>query len=114
MIVRTVVPAAMLALAPLIWVPTETAGDILLLVATGASWAFTLLYLARSPWWARHVGRMLVAFTLAMSLVLTQNSVGTWWGDEYPYRGEIRDVLYAALAVTLIRLTLALVRLQNR
>ncbi|AMT73691.1 hypothetical protein ABG82_09505 [Mycobacteroides immunogenum] len=104
----------MLALTPLIWVPAETAGDLLLLLAACASWAFALLYLARSPWWARHVGRMLVAFTLALSLVLTQNSVGTWWGDGYPYRGEIRDVLYATLAVTLVRLTLALVRLQNR
>ncbi|WP_164911863.1 hypothetical protein [Mycobacteroides franklinii] len=114
MIIRTVVPAVALALLPLIWVSAESAGDILLLGAAGASWAFTLLYLARSPWWARHVGRMLVAFTLALSLVLTQNAVGTWWGENYPYRGEIRDVLYAALGVTLIRLTLALRRLQSR
>ena len=62
--------AVALALLPLIWVSAESAGDILLLGAAGASWAFPLLYLARSPWWARHVGRMLVAFTLALSLEL--------------------------------------------
>ncbi|WP_100484615.1 putative phage holin [Mycobacteroides abscessus] len=114
MIARTVVPAVALALLPLIWVSAESAGDILLLGAAGASWAFTLLYLARSPWWTRHVGRMLVAFTLALSLVLTQNAVGTWWGESYPYRGEIRDVLYAALAVTLTRFALALYGIQRR
>lgn len=113
MITRTTMPAAVLAVLPLLWVSAETAGDILLLVAAGASWTFTLLYVIRSPWWTRHIGRMLVAFTLALSLVLTQNAVGTWWGDGYPYRGEIRDVLYAALAVTLTRLALALYRIQR-
>lgn len=118
MMMRCLVHAAIVAtvafLPTLFGVGPELTADCLLITAAAAAWVFTLLYLARSPWWARHVGRMLVAFTLALSLVLTQNAVGTWWGENYPYRGEIRDVLYEALFITLARLTLALYGIQRR
>lgn len=88
--------------------------DVLLIAAALASWGFTLLYLFRSPWWVRSVGRNLVALGLSLSLVLSQNALSTWWGDDYPLRSEARALLYSALAITLVRLALAVVRYQRR
>lgn len=95
-------------------VAANRVADVLLIVAALASWGFTLVYLLRSPWWVRSVGRNLVALGLSLSLVLSQNALSTWWGDDYPLRSEVRALLYSALAVTLVRLTLAVVRYQRR
>ncbi|CPR79019.1 Uncharacterised protein [Mycobacteroides abscessus] len=95
-------------------VDAELMADCLLVAAAVTAWAFTLLYFLRSPWWVRPVGRNLLALGLSLALVLSQNSLSTWWGDNYPLRSEARDLLYAALAVTLARLILALVRYQRR
>ncbi|MDO3058461.1 MULTISPECIES: putative phage holin [Mycobacteriaceae] len=95
-------------------VAANRVADVLLIVAALASWAFTLLYLLRSPWWVRPVGRNLVSLGMSLSLVLSQNALSTWWGDDYPLRSEVRALLYAALTVTLVRLGVTIVRYQRR
>ncbi|OAT68423.1 hypothetical protein AWB85_25315 [Mycobacteroides immunogenum] len=109
------IPAVLvLGLLPAIWCDPDTVADVLLLVAALAGWTFTVTYLARSAWWVRAVGRGLVAACLALSLVLSQNAVSAWWGEDYPWRAHIRGLLYAGLAYALIRLTFALRRIQDR
>ena len=44
----------------------ELVADCLLIAAAGAAWAFTLLYLLRSAWWVRPVGRNLIALGLSL------------------------------------------------
>lgn len=105
---------AALAFLPTIWVKPDTVADIALTVSASLSWMFTLLYLLRSTWWTRPVGRVTVCIYLALSLVLTQNSVSTWWGQDYPWWGHVRGLLYAGLAYAFVKLIAALRRIQTK
>lgn len=108
------VPAVVVCgLVPMVWFSPDTVGDVVLTVAALTAWTFTIMYVARSPWWVHVVGRGLVAACLALALVLSQNVISAWWGLDYPWSGHIRSLLYAGLAYALIRLTLALRRIQR-
>jgi hypothetical protein len=105
---------AALAFVPMIWLNPETVADVALTVAAVFSWMFTLLYVLRSAWWVRPLGRVTVSIYLVLSLVLTQNSVSVWWGQDYPWRGQVRGVLYVGLGYALVKLIVALRRIQTR
>jgi hypothetical protein len=110
---RHIAVIAVCSLVPAVWVNPDTVADVVLIVAAVAAWTFTVLYVTRSAWWVHGIGRGLVAACLALSLVLSQNAISTWWGQDYPWRGHIRGLLYTALAYALIRLTFALKRIQK-
>lgn len=58
---------------------------------------FVVLWATR-PWYRTLIGRALMTKGLALTLVLWFWIVGYYFPD-HPYRGEIRDVLLAAVAV---------------
>ena len=50
------------------------------LVATFAA----VLYALRSRWWANRIGKVYLAKTLVLALVLMQIAVASWWDTDYP------------------------------
>ena len=88
--------------------------DILLVVASVASWTFTVLYATRSRWRLLNAGRSLLYVFAALSIVLTQNALSVWWGTEYPGRGVFRTQMYLGLTVAVIGMLHTLWKIQRR
>ena len=86
-----------------------------LLVALTVVWCtFTLIYGVRSKWWSNEVGRVLLPEKVLTCLVLIQVSASAMSNSLYPGRDVIRIVLYAGCAVSVLVLTVVLVRVQRR
>jgi len=56
--------------------------------------AFTLLYLFRSKWWTNRIGKAYLTKSIVTSLVLLQIVLATWWSLDYPFRQQIRFIIY--------------------
>ncbi|WLP90267.1 hypothetical protein [Gordonia sp. NB41Y] len=110
------VAAGALLLPVLDWVDVDARTGANALIVTIASLAgvFTLLYGLRSHWTATHAGRAVLYMSTALTLFGAQVSVSAWSGSDYPWRNEIRWILYFALAVTLANLIRTLLREQRR
>ncbi|MBE7195887.1 MAG: hypothetical protein INR66_25840 [Gordonia polyisoprenivorans] len=86
-------------------------------VAVGAL-TFAGIYAWRSLWKSTPAGRALMYTMICLGLFAAQVSAGAWttlifhFEHGYPWRLEIRVVIYAAMVVTLVRLIQNLVRIQ--
>ena len=86
-----------------------------LLVFLTVVWCtFTLIYALRSKWWSNEVGRVLLPEKVLTCLVLIQVSASAMSNSLYPGRDVICIVLYAGCAVSVLVLTVVLVRTQRR
>lgn len=75
---------------------------------------FTVLYWARSRWWANRIGKIYLAKSIVLSLFLSQVVVATWWDTDYPGRQHIRFAIYTLGAVVYLPMICSLWREQNR
>ena len=75
--------------------------------------AFTLLYLLRSRWWSNRIGRIFLAKSIVLALVLIQATVATWFDADYPGRQIIRFIIYSAGAVAYVPMIISLVAEQR-
>lgn len=89
-------------------------GDWLLVALTVVWCTFTLIYAFRSKWWTNEVGRVLLPEKVLTCLVLIQVAASAMSNSLYPGRDVIRIVLYAGCAVSVLVLTVVLVRVQRR
>lgn len=74
---------------------------------------FTILYGSRSNWRSNRIGKIFLAKSVLLSAALWQIVATTWIGQDYPYRHEIRFVVYAVLALAYATMDVALIREQN-
>lgn len=89
------------------------AGDVLLTCTATAAWIFALIYLVGSKWWISTIGRAMFFGNLFFAFILTQNTLSVWTDQSYPFRAEIRTILYAALLYSGGRLIKTLWEFQN-
>ena len=75
---------------------------------------FTVLYWARSRWWANRIGKIYLAKSIVLSLFLTQIVVASWWDTDYPGRQHIRFAIYTLGAVVYLPMICSLWREQTR
>lgn len=99
-----------------VWVDVHygTAADVALLCIGVLAVAFAALYACRSRWWANRIGKVYLAKSLILALVLVQAVVSVWWQDDYPGRQIIRFIIYSLGAVVYVPMLASLWREQQR
>lgn len=90
------------------------AADVSLIYIAILTAAFAALYGCRSRWWTNRIGKIYLAKSVILALVLIQAVVSVWWQDDYPGRHIIRFIIYSLGAVTYVPMLLSLWREQNR
>lgn len=88
-------------------------GDWALVSLTGIQVIFTLVYGFRSPWKTNRVGRVFLAKSVVLSIVLLQVSASVIWGVEYPFRVPIRTTIYWCGALAYVVMLVQLIREQQ-
>lgn len=99
-----------------VWVDPnyEWLANVALIAVAALTTAFALLYATRSRWWVNRVGKVYLAKSLILALVLIQAVVSVWWQDDYPGRQVIRFAIYSAGAIAYVSMLIALRREQRR
>lgn len=75
---------------------------------------FTGLYGVRSNWRANRIGKIFFAKSVLLTVTMWQIVATTWVGQDYPYRNQVRFVIYAVFALAYITMDVALWREQSR
>lgn len=75
------------------------AANVALLCIAALVTVFTALYGLRSRWKSNRIGKVFLVKGVTLSLVLWQSVATVWIGGDYPYRDQIRFVIYAMGAV---------------
>lgn len=94
-------------------------GTVLGSMVAVSTFAFAAMYAWRSLWKSTPAGRALMYTMLSLGMFATQVSAGAWttlifhYEQGYPWRLEIRVVIYAAMVVTVFRMIVNLVRIQT-
>jgi hypothetical protein len=91
----------------------QLTANVALLAAATLVATFTLLYGFRSKWWANRIGRIYLVKCVVLSIVLTQAGVASW-AEDYPYRQQIRFVIYTCGALVYVPMLVTLWREQQR
>lgn len=99
-----------------IWVDVRygLAANVALLCIGVLAVAFAALYGCRSRWWTNRIGKIYLAKSLILALVLVQAVVSVWWQDDYPGRQIIRFIIYSLGAVVYVPMLVSLWREQQR
>lgn len=92
----------------------RTLANIMLLSMACLVVTFTMLYILRSRWSSNKIGLIYAVKCGALSMVLVQATVASWWDLEYPFRQQIRFMIYAIGALVYIPMIVSLVREQQR
>ncbi|MEW5810242.1 MAG: hypothetical protein AB1925_12390 [Actinomycetota bacterium] len=92
----------------------RTLANIALLTMAVLVVFFTLLYIFRSRWSTNKIGLIYAVKCGALSLVLVQATVASWWDLEYPFRQQIRFAIYTVGALVYIPMIVSLAREQQR
>lgn len=90
----------------------DTLADIALTVSTFVCWAFFFTYVLRSNFTYATIGKIFASKSLALCLVLTQATISSWSDYAYPYRDEIRIVIFSMLTYTMSKMLTYLVIVQ--
>lgn len=75
---------------------------------------FTVRYGFWSNWRSNRIGKILLTKSVLQTAMLWQIVATTWIGQEYPFRNEIRFVIYAVFALSYITMDVALLREQRK
>lgn len=92
----------------------RTLANISLLVMAALVVFFTLLYVLRSRWSSNKIGLIYAVKCGALSMVLVQATVASWWDLDYPFRQQIRFAIYTVGALVYIPMIVSLIREQKR
>ncbi len=74
---------------------------------------FTALYGIRSRWQKNRVGRVFLVKSVVLAAVLWQIVLSTWWDTEYPFRQEVRFIIYTVGAWCYVPMLIQLWREQR-
>jgi hypothetical protein len=75
---------------------------------------FILLYGLRSPWRSTAAGRALMQLAVALWLLYALGAANAAWGNDWPYRGVLRAIVFTTTTASFVRLLVLLVRIQRR
>ena len=89
------------------------AANVALIVMTVLVATFTLLYLLRSRWWVNEIGKVYLAKSVVLALVLAQGTLAVWWAADFPGRDHVRFAIYALGAVAYAPMIITLGRRQQ-
>lgn len=92
----------------------ELAANWSLTVGAVVVTTFTGLYASRSNWKANTIGRILLVKSIFLTGMLWQIAASVWIDENYPFRQQIRFVIYALMAVSYIAMVATLIREQQR
>lgn len=104
---------ALVGVVLVVFVDDGLAADIFLTVTTVEAWIFVLAYHFRSSWRLFAEARAVMGFALSFALLGSQIILTLWWGDDYPLRMDVRQILYLGLALGLMNMLLTLWRVQK-
>lgn len=102
------------AVIPVLFLPIETSGTVLLTGCAFFAWVFVFLYGLKSKWWIEPVGQAMMTGNIFFAMVLTQNSFSSWTSSDYPFRSLVRLLLYGSLLSSGIWLIVTLRNIQNQ
>lgn len=88
--------------------------NISLVLAAVFVTVFTVLYGLRSLWRANRIGKIFFTKSVVLAAVLWQIVLASWWDTEYPWRQQIRYVIYTLGALVYIPMLWSLWREQQR
>lgn len=93
--------------------PENLLGNIMVGGIAVLSWLFVILYGVRSDWRSTQPGRAIMYAMASLALFTSQVTVTVWMTD-YPFRSEVRGVLYTFLALMLLNLVVTLLLSQRK
>lgn len=92
----------------------EIAANVSLIYIAALSAVFAVRYAGWSKWWTNRIGKVYLAKSAILALVLTQAVLSVWWQDDYPGRQIIRFIIYSLGAVVYVPMLVTLWREQRR
>ena len=92
----------------------SVAADVSLIYIAILSAAFAVRYAGWSRWWTNRIGKVYLAKSVILALVLVQAMVSVWWQSDYPGRQIIRFIIYSLGAVVYVPMLVTLWREQRR
>lgn len=90
------------------------AADVSLIYIAILSASFAVRYAGWSRWWTNRIGKVYLAKSVILALVLVQAMVSVWWQSDYPGRQIIRFIIYTMGAVVYVPMLVTLWREQRR
>ena len=94
--------------------PENLLGNIMTPGIAVLAWVFVILYGVRSNWKATQPGRSLMYAMSSLAVYSSQVTVSVWTDSSYPFRSEIRALLYWVLVGTLMNLIVVLLLSQRK
>lgn len=81
-----------------------------------AAWStmFAIRYTFWSKWWTNRIGKVYLAKSIILALVLIQAAVTVWWSGDYPGRDPVRFAIYALGSAALVSMLVTLWQEQRR
>lgn len=81
-----------------------------------AVWAtlFAIRYAVWSRWRSNRIGRVFLAKSVILALVLIQAAVSVWWPGDYPGRGVVRFAIYSLGSTAFVPMLVTLWQEQRR
>ena len=98
------------------WDPDyRAAADWSLACIAVSSTLFAIRYAFWSKWWTNRIGKVYLAKSIILPLVLIQAAAVTrWWDGDYPGRDPIRFAIYALGSAALVSMLVTLWQEQRR
>ncbi len=99
-----------------IWLDIDygAAADISLACIAAWSTMFAIRYAGWSRWWTNRIGKVYLAKSIILALVLIQAAVSVWWSEDHPGRGPVRFAIYALGSAALVSMLVTLWQEQRR
>lgn len=81
-----------------------------------AAWStmFAIRYTFWSKWWTNRIGKVYLAKSIILALVLIQAAVSVWWSGDYLGRDQVRFAIYALGSGALMSMLVTLWQEQRR
>lgn len=98
------------------WLPVDyqLGADLSLIAVAALTTIFVFLYGVRSNWRGNRIGKTLFAKSIVLPFVLWQIVLSVWWDADYPFRNQIRFMIYLLGAVAYITMLVTLWKEQQR
>ena len=99
-----------------IWcdVDYRAAADWSLACIAVSSTLFAIRYAGWSKWWTNRIGKVYLAKSIILALVLIQAAVTVWSSGDYPGRDQVRFAIYALGSAALLSMLVTLWQEQRR
>lgn len=75
---------------------------------------FAIRYAFWSRWWTNRIGKVYLAKSIILALVLIQAAVTVWSSGDYPGRDQVRFAIYALGSAALVSMLVTLWQEQRR